>query len=714
MANTLPMADNNTRPMDLEKSNRLLLRENTVFKGKDDTYEIQADNHIGTGGESQVYLAKRVSDGEQVVAKIYDEYADTPLSRRNRKRIIGFLTKNSDYKETHIMPLLDYGEIDMKSDDGDDFLKPIDIIPYCKEGELKKCDYKKLKNKVIPEILHALNLLHTSNLVHRDIKPNNIYMLNGEVVIADFGTSGEISSNDKFDYIGTQKKRGTVGYTAPEVWQGYAVIASDYYSFGCTIATLYKGEHVYQRLIDDSKKDDTPIKRAINAKGLPLECPDTEADLQALVDALVMTNETVRAGYNDILLWINNSQSFISGWKHKRQQEDETPALGFNFREKIYNNETELTNAMLEQWEDAKRYLYRGIVADFFKQKNPTLADKTIDIVEKEATHNEDMGLAMFLHYLNTTDKPICPVYWRGDTYGKLSDISTAIENNEADENSITTMLKDRFLSWKLKNSKESAGEDTISTIKEIEDIAATYPQLGYYVFMYGFAPAKEGRNQTSDEIFKNLTENGDDWYKKAKDIFKNDRTFAYLFNLGYKNTILTVKEKITGKFISDDNISDLMLLYGLFESTCEDKTSVRGHFLCYGPQSYLFWFQQNLHMYSFNSAEAKEIEKRIKNVKIDKTISINDIFNGFLSLGQFLKDFMRLFQNNYLLTYMGLHTGKDTTGITTKYTDAFFAGDFFGINVPVGYLKVIETKGYKYTGGPWSKNAGRNINEYC
>jgi hypothetical protein len=428
---------------------------------------------------------------------------------------------------------------------------------------------------------------------------------------------------------------------------------------------------------------------AMRRNRLPLGCPEAESDLQMLVDSLVMPDETMRAGYDDVMLWVKDPQAFVSNWKGKRRQADEDLPFGFNFEGNIYNDETSLTDAMLKQLDDAKRYLYRGITAGFFKQKNPMLADKTIDIVEKEATHNQDLGLAMFLHYLNTTNKPKCPIYWCGNTYGKLSDISTAIANNEADENSITTMLKDKFLSWKLKNSKESADENTISAIKEIEDITATYPQLGYYAFMYRFAPTNDNPSPTSDEIFKNLTKNGNDWYKKAEDVFKNDSIFACLYNLGYKDTILAIKKKTTGKFISDDNISDLMLLYGMFESICEDKTSVRKHYLRYGPQSYLYWFQQNLHLYSFNSTEAKEkIERRIKTIKLSEKMSIDEMFKGMSSIREYLKDFMPLFQNNYLLTYIGLRTSKDTSGITTRNSDAFFAGDFFGIKVPVGYLR--------------------------
>jgi len=687
MADTIAMADNNTRPMNLEDGNRISIKNNLIFEGQNDTYEILADSRIGIGGESQVFLARRKSNGEEVVAKIYDEYADTQLNRRNRKKIIDFLLKNDNYIDTAIMPLLDYGKITLESDDGEEFSVPIDIIPYCKNGTLKQCDYQLLKNRIIPEILDALNLLHGANLVHRDIKPANLYEVDGEIVLSDFGTTSEILDNKSAGGTGTQ--RGTPGYTAPEISDRYFSIASDYYSFGCTIATLYKGEHVYQRLLDSN--DIGKLNIAMRRDRLPLSCPEEESDLQMLVDALVMPDETMRAGYDDVRLWVKNSQAFANNWKGKHRQGDEDLPLGFNFEGQICNTEDELTAAILNKWEDGIRYLYRNHFGGFFQQRNPLLADKIFDIVEKEATHNQDLGLAMFLHYLNTTTKPRCPIFWQKEVYESLSDISTLIEKNEANEQSITTMLTDKFLSWKFNNSKESPNENTISAIKEIEDLAIEYPQLGYYTLMYRFLPQEKIIYRTPDDIFKDLTKNGSDWYKNAEEqLLGNDMILACIINLGFKNDVISIKKKLTGRFVSDDNVSDLLLIYQLFEGVCTDKTAICEHYLNYGPQSYLYWFQQNIKLYSFNSENAKELEKKIKNVNLNKKMSVAEMNSGFLSLKEYLKDFLPLLQNNYLLTFLGFRTNNDTGGITTKNTHAFFVEKFFGITVPVGYLKSI------------------------
>jgi len=513
-------------------------------------------------------------------------------------------------------------------------------------------------------------------------------MYNDEVMLADFGTTSLILNSESVNQTVTQ--RHTRGYSAPEISEEYFVTASDYYSLGCTIATLYnKGKHIYHTLIDS--KDFWAVTTSMRTKRLPLGCPDSESALQKLVDALVMHDPNMRAGFDDVNLWLKNPDSFDTRWKIKSRQSYDTSFLGFNFMDKTYNNKTELTNAMLIQWNDGKRYLYKGHIANFFGQSNPSLSDKATNIVEnKETARNEDLGLAMFLHYLNTSDKSSCPIYWRGDTYSNLSDISIAISTGKADENKIISMLKDKYLSWKLSNTQGYISQDTINEIKEIEEITAIYPQLGYYAFMYIFDPKRGENIKTADSVFKDISGESNEWYEKSRKLINSDKELACLLNIVGKNHVMNLKGNLTENFISDDSKSDLTLLYLLFEGVCEDKIFIREHFLRYSSQSYLYWFQQNLNLYSFNSVNAKELEKRIKNVKIDKTMSISDILSGFTSLRQYLKDFIPLLQNNYLLPYMGLGTNMDKTGITTNYSYAFFAGNFKGINVPIGYLKSI------------------------
>lgn len=694
MADTLPMSGRETQAQNIRKGeeDRLTLARNIIFEGEKDSYEILSDRRIGGGGESQVYMAKRCSDGMEVVAKIYDKFEDTPLGRRNRKRVIGFLATSCNFRETHIMPLHDYGMVSIESEDGEDFRKPVDIIPFCRDGELKQCDYMTLKAKVIPGILTALHLMHTANLVHRDVKPGNLYLYEGETVIGDFGTASEINPDgDKtYEFMNTRQKRGTLGYTAPEVWQGYAVFASDYFSFGCTIASLYKGEHVYQRLIDIC--DEGAINKAIKSNGLPLGCTERESDLQSLVDALVLVDEAKRAEYPDVRLWLTDTEAFIRGWKHKQQQEAEPSAFSFHFEKQVCHNEVELTAAMVDQWDAAKDYLYRGgvrnsAIINFFSRNNQVLSVKAAQIIEaQETATNYDLGLARFLHYLNTVGTSAkCPIYWRGATYHKLSDISAALSGKTVDREHVITMLKSRFLSWKLENTEEARGSGTLETIKGVENMAAEFPELACYALMYKLAPAETERALTPNEIFASYTAKSGTFYRYAQMLLSDEQGLAYFIKLGFEQDVLTLKRSLTGKLLPD-----LELIYRLFEAICDDKAAVREHYFRCGPQSYLYWFQQHLDLYLFNSAAAKTIEARIKGVRLARTMTISDMYKEFARLKEYQKDFISLFQHNILLAYMGIHNGRDRTGITSTNTDAFFVEDFFGTSVPAGYKRYI------------------------
>ena len=370
------------------------------------------------------------------------------------------------------------------------------------------------------------------------------------------------------------------------------------------------------------------MQRSINSKGLPLGCPDAEADLQALVDALVLPSETMRAGYEDVLLWVKDSKSFIAGWKHKRVQDIDASSLDFEFDGKICNSESELTEAILNKWEDGKRYLYRHRFRDFFSPRNPTLADKADNIVEKDATHNQDLGLAMFLFYMNTTKNPSCPVYWDGKKYEKPSDISTAIYKQE-DESSIIKMLSDKFLSWKFSKTKEIFGDNFVDNILEIENITSSFPQLSYYILMYTLDSTKEN-NITVDEFFRNLS-------KENNPLLVNDKAFAYLYAvLGYKEDVLSTKNGLKNKHITGNNISDVELLYELFENICNDKTFVREHYMNYSLNAELYQTYKNLNMASFCCVDAK---KKIGRLKLNAEISISDLRNNFALLVQYLKE---------------------------------------------------------------------------
>lgn len=90
------------------------------------------------------------------------------------------------------------------------------------------------------QMLQALDYLHRRGLLHRDLKPDNVLVVNGEVRVVDFGLS--MARHEVTDAI-----VGTLAYIAPEVLRGgSATEASDFYAVGVMACELLAGRYPFQ------------------------------------------------------------------------------------------------------------------------------------------------------------------------------------------------------------------------------------------------------------------------------------------------------------------------------------------------------------------------------------------------------------------------------------------------------------------------------------
>ncbi|EFL17381.1 PknB serine/threonine protein kinase, partial [Streptomyces sp. C] len=129
----------------------------------------------------------------------------------------------------------------------------------------------------------ALAAAHEQAVVHRDLKPQNLFLLpGGRLKICDFGIAH--SADATAGWTVTGRMFGTPPYMAPEQWRGEHVDARcDLYALGCVLYALLSGEPPF----GSAEPMYVLMRRHVEDAPVPLEVPGVSAELGRLVLALL-------------------------------------------------------------------------------------------------------------------------------------------------------------------------------------------------------------------------------------------------------------------------------------------------------------------------------------------------------------------------------------------------------------------------------------------
>lgn len=225
-----------------------------IQKGQKINERYEIIRSIGEGGMANVYLAFDTILNRNVAVKILrgDLANDEKFVRRFQREAISASSLN----HPNIVEMYDVGE-----DDGKYFI----VMEYL-EGETLKSLIKRRGALTLSEVIDIMLQLtaglacaHESYIIHRDIKPQNVVILeDGTVKITDFGIAMALNSNELTQ---TNSVMGSVHYLPPEQANGDgATIQSDIYSAGILMYELitgklpFKGENAVEIAIKHMKE----------------------------------------------------------------------------------------------------------------------------------------------------------------------------------------------------------------------------------------------------------------------------------------------------------------------------------------------------------------------------------------------------------------------------------------------------------------------------
>jgi serine/threonine-protein kinase len=196
------------------------------------------ERELGHGGMATVYLAEDLKHRRQVAIKVIHSELAAAIGHGRFLREIEIAAQ---LNHPHILPLFDSGTADGLL---------YYVMPYV-EGE-SLCERLQRETQLsveaaltlAGEIADALAYAHAQGILHRDVKPENILLLGGHAVLADFGIARASHGAGATSLTQTGVTLGTVAYMSPEQAAGNAHLdgRSDQYSLGCVLYEMLAGQ----------------------------------------------------------------------------------------------------------------------------------------------------------------------------------------------------------------------------------------------------------------------------------------------------------------------------------------------------------------------------------------------------------------------------------------------------------------------------------------
>jgi eukaryotic-like serine/threonine-protein kinase len=285
------------------------------------------DRELGRGGMATVYLAHDLHHDRPVAFKLLHPDLAATLGADRFQREIKLAAR---LQHPHILSVFDSGETS-------GFLWF--TMPFV-EGESLRERLTRERQLPVEEAVRigreaalALDFAHRHGVVHRDVKPENILLIDGQAMVADFGIARTLSGAESLTQTGMAV--GTPAYMSPEQASGdHALDArTDVYSLGCVLYECLAGEApftgptaaaVISRVMTEQPRPLTATRATVPAQleaavgramaRMPADRPSSAGEFAKMLESATATAPTYQAaGARRFPAWVPNAAVAAAG-----------------------------------------------------------------------------------------------------------------------------------------------------------------------------------------------------------------------------------------------------------------------------------------------------------------------------------------------------------------------------------------------------------------
>jgi serine/threonine protein kinase len=333
-----------------------------------------------SGGEAEIYLCAR--DETSYILKYYYNADQRPKQE--------VLEKLKNFKHPDIIALIDTGEYKGRH---------FSILEYAEGGTLEDKNpdgtwrylpvSEEAGRQIVRETINAFDACHKAGIIHRDIKPGNLFCKNtdgSDIVVGDFGISSYFDAEEGKSNHLTQTSARTEGYAAPEAYSGVIGPELDYYALGVTLWEILTGEDPFvnekgqtlyagQIMLDTmhGKVADTLFSRPVSAKISP--------DMQRLIRGLLTVRHDKRWGHAEVTRWLAGESVEVFA-----ETRDIPPVEIGGVSCASYR---EIAQALLAHPNQGKNFIYKGKLTNYLVKIDQKFSEKILDLQDSYSEKNE-------------------------------------------------------------------------------------------------------------------------------------------------------------------------------------------------------------------------------------------------------------------------------------------------------------------------------------